>query len=180
MSLESLTGVPPKDDERTAQQRRADALMELCRRQLDSGTLPRVNGRKPHLMVVAQADTLAGRPGAPAPQLEGAGPICVETARRLLCDGSASVLTVDKSGVALDLGRARRLASEYPNYYAPSSGWECSPSLCRTSSSARFERHRRGCGSCLQLRPPDSRSALPVASRPGCSLAKYSGPSIDR
>jgi hypothetical protein len=112
LTLESLTGVPPKDDERTPQQRRADALMELCRRQLDSGTLPSLNGRKPHLTVVVQAETLAGAPGAPAARLEGAGPISGETARRLLCGCSASVLKVDGKGVALDLGRAKRLASE--------------------------------------------------------------------
>src|SRR6266542_3627373 len=112
LTLESLTGVPPKNDERTAQQRRADALIELCWRQLDSGTLPSLNGRKPHLTVVVQAETLAGAPGAPAARLEGAGPISGETARRLLCGGSASVLRVDGKGVALDLGRAKRLASE--------------------------------------------------------------------
>jgi len=112
LTLESLLGTPPKDDDRTQQQRQADALVELCTRQLDSGSLPRVNGRKPHLMVVVQAETLAGEPGAPAPQLEGAGPISVETAKRLMCDGSVSVMTVDKKGVALDLGRSRRLASE--------------------------------------------------------------------
>jgi len=112
LTLDSLTGVPPKDDERTHQQRQADALLELCRRQLDSGTLPSLNGRKPHLMVVVQAETLAGVPGAPAAQLEGAGPISGETARRLRCNGSASVLTVDRKGVALDLGRSKRLSSE--------------------------------------------------------------------
>jgi len=112
LTLEALTGVPPKGDRRTQQQRNAGALMELCQRQLDSGTLPRVNGRKPHLTVVVQAETLAGQPGAPPAQLEGAGPISGETARRLLCGGSVSLLTVDKKGVALDLGRAQRLASE--------------------------------------------------------------------
>ncbi|HEY8641411.1 MAG TPA: DUF222 domain-containing protein [Candidatus Dormibacteraeota bacterium] len=112
LTLESLTGVPPKGDERTQQQRHADALMELCRRQLDSGTLPSINGRKPHLTVVVQAETLAGAPGAPAAQLEGAGPISGETAKRLLCGGSASVLTADSKGAALDLGRSQRLGSE--------------------------------------------------------------------
>ena len=112
LTLESLIRMPPKGDDRTQQQRCADALMELCTRQLDSGSLPSVNGRKPHLMVVVQAETLAGKPGAPPPRLEGAGPISVETAKRLLCDGSVSVLTVDKTGVVLDLGRTRRLATE--------------------------------------------------------------------
>src|SRR5712692_5396760 len=139
LTLESLIGVPPKGDDRTQQQRCADALIELCTRQLDSGTLPSVNGRKPHLMVVVQAETLAGKPGAPAPQLEGAGPISVETAKRLMCDGSVSVLTVDKKGVALDLGRTRRLASEPQrrvlvgrdqNCVGPGCNWEarfCTP-----------------------------------------------------
>jgi hypothetical protein len=105
MTLESLIGVPPKGDERTQEQRNADALMEACTKLLDSGKLPSRNGRKPHLTVVVQAQT----GGA---QLEGAGPISGETARRLLCGGSVSVLTVDKKGAALDLGRSRRLATE--------------------------------------------------------------------
>ena len=62
--------------------------------------------------MIVQAETLAGVPGAPAAELEGAGPISGETARRLLCGGSVSVLTVDKKGAALDLGRSRRTASE--------------------------------------------------------------------
>jgi hypothetical protein len=104
LCLESLTGIPAKDDDRTPDQRNADALMLLCKRQLDSGELPAVGGRKPHLMVVMKGDE--------APRLEGYGPICRETAERLACEGSVSVLTLDKKGVALDLGRSRRLASE--------------------------------------------------------------------
>jgi hypothetical protein len=106
LTLEALAGVAPKDDERTQQQRNADALMELCERQLDSGKLPSLNGRKPHLTVVVQAETLAGQPGAPAAHLEGAGPISGETAKRLLCGGSVSVLTVDRQSGA----RPRALA----------------------------------------------------------------------
>jgi hypothetical protein len=112
LCLQSLTGIPAKDDERSPVQRNADALMDLCRRQLDSGSLPRIGGRKPHLMVVVTAEALNGEPGAPAPWLEGAGPISVETAKRLTCDGTMSFLSVDGKGVALKLGRARRLASE--------------------------------------------------------------------
>jgi hypothetical protein len=112
LCLESLAGIPAKDDERSVEQRHADALMELCKRQLDSGRLPSVGGRKPHLTVVVQAESLAHVPGAPAPVLEGYGPICRETAERLMCEGSVSVLTVDKKGAALDLGRSQRLATE--------------------------------------------------------------------
>jgi hypothetical protein len=105
LTLESLIGTPPKDDDRTHQQRNADALLQACERLLDSGKLPSLNGRKPQLMVVVQGETSAAH-------LEGAGPISGETAERLLCGASVSVLTVDKKGAALDLGRSRRLASE--------------------------------------------------------------------
>ena len=132
ITLDSLIGVPPKGDDRTQQQRQADALMQLCRRQLDSGSLPSRAGRKPHLTVVMQAETGAAR-------LEGAGPISSETAERLLCDGSVSVLSIDRKGAALDLGRSQRLASEpqrralgarYTKCAAPGCNWEvrfCEP-----------------------------------------------------
>ena len=132
ITLDSLIGVPPKGDDRTHQQRQADALMLLCRHQLDSGSLPSRAGRKPHLTVVMQAETGAAR-------LEGAGPISTETAQRLLCDGSVSVLSVDRKGAALDLGRSQRLASEpqrralaarYTRCAAPGCNWEvrfCEP-----------------------------------------------------
>jgi hypothetical protein len=35
LCLESLNGVPAKDDDRTPEQRNADALMLLCKRRLD-------------------------------------------------------------------------------------------------------------------------------------------------
>ncbi len=109
LSLDSLVGIPPKGDDRTSEQRQADALMELLRRQLDSGTLPSLGGRKPQLTVVIRAETLAGKPGTPAAQLEGVGPISTETAKRLLCCGGASLLTVDGKGAALDMGRSKRV-----------------------------------------------------------------------
>src|SRR5712692_599307 len=112
LTIESLAGIPPKGDDRTQEQRNADALSALLRRQLDAGSLPSLGGRKPQLTVVINAETLAGLPGAPAARLEGAGPISTETARRLLCRGGASLLTVNGKGVALDLGRSKRTASE--------------------------------------------------------------------
>jgi len=137
--IESVSGIPPKGDERTPEQRNADGLAEVMRRQLESGALPSVGGRKPQLMVVVNAETLAGAAGAPAARLEGVGPISTETAKRLLCCGSASVLTTDKKGVILDLGRSRRtaspgqrkaLASRYGYCCWPGCNWEvrfCEP-----------------------------------------------------
>ncbi len=132
IALDSLIGIPPKGDDRTQQQRYADALDQLTRRQLDSGTLPSKGGRKPHLTVVMQSETGDAR-------LEAYGPITKETAERLMCEGSVSMLTVDRKGAALDLGRSRRLASEpqrrtlgvrYKTCAAPGCNWEvrfCEP-----------------------------------------------------
>jgi hypothetical protein len=131
LTLESLIGIPPKYDDRTQQQRQADALMALCQRQLDSGRLPKVGGRKPHLTVVVRAETLAGEPGAPAAHLEGAGPISVETAKRLMCGASVSVLQVDGKGAALRLGRARRLATEPQRRVMEAKYETCIFSSCR-------------------------------------------------
>jgi transposase-like protein len=52
---------PLPDDRRTGSQRRAAALLELCRRQLDGGRLPLVGGQRPHLFVSVPVETLRGR-----------------------------------------------------------------------------------------------------------------------
>lgn len=78
---------PPRGgDRRTASQRRAAALVELCRRQLDGGRLPTVGGERPHLHVTVPVETLRGEPGWPGGEIRGAGPVVAETARRLACD----------------------------------------------------------------------------------------------
>jgi uncharacterized protein DUF222 len=88
----ALMPPPKKDDDRTPGQRRADALVELARRQLDASKLGRVGGQRPHLVVTVSAETLAGQPGAAAAQMEGVGPIPQETALRLACDSTLSWL----------------------------------------------------------------------------------------
>ncbi|TMG20510.1 MAG: DUF222 domain-containing protein [Chloroflexi bacterium] len=67
---------PPKGDDRSAGQRLADALVEVCRRGR-SGQGSEVGhangaGPRPQLVITAAADTLAGIEGAPAGQLEWA------------------------------------------------------------------------------------------------------------
>jgi len=52
---------PIPNDPRMAWQRRADALVELARRQLQSGELPSVNGQRPHLTVTAPTRHPAAR-----------------------------------------------------------------------------------------------------------------------
>jgi len=91
-ALDALMPPPKKDDDRTPAQRRVDALVELARRPLDGSKLGAVGGQRPHLVITASAETLAGLPDAPPAQLEGVGPIPIETAQRHACDASVSWL----------------------------------------------------------------------------------------
>jgi hypothetical protein len=86
-ALMSVLRPPAENDERSPAQRRADAMIDLARRQLDSGTLPETGGQKPHITVLVEMTTLAKEPGAPAAEMEWSQtPIPAETARRIACD----------------------------------------------------------------------------------------------
>jgi hypothetical protein len=83
--------LPGKDDDRTPGQRRADALVELCRRK--TGGSATGAGPRPHLVIRASVDTLLGVPGAPAGELETGGSVPAETVRRLACDAALTRIT---------------------------------------------------------------------------------------
>ncbi|TMD08555.1 MAG: DUF222 domain-containing protein [Chloroflexi bacterium] len=83
--------LPGKDDGRTSGQRRADALVELCRRK--AGGSATGAGPRPHLVIRASLDTLLGAPGAPAGELEVGGLVPGETVRRLACDAALTRIT---------------------------------------------------------------------------------------
>src|SRR5258708_28472634 len=87
-ALKSVMGPRLADDDRSAIERRADAAVEMARRQLDAGQLPEVGGQKPHLAVSVDMATLSKEPGAMAAELEWSQPIPAETARRLACDAA--------------------------------------------------------------------------------------------
>jgi hypothetical protein len=87
-ALNALSGPPAPEDKRAPRERRADAFVELARRQLDGGQLPEVGGQRPHLAVTVDMATLAKRPGSWAAELEWTQPIPAETARRLACDAA--------------------------------------------------------------------------------------------
>jgi hypothetical protein len=91
-ALGALMPPPKKDDDRTPGQRCADALVDLAQRPLASSKMSTVGSLRPHLVITASAETLAGIPGAPPAQLEGNGPIPMETAQRHACDPSVSWL----------------------------------------------------------------------------------------
>ena len=107
--LESLIGIPARGDERSQEQRRADALSELCGRAIGSGRLPRQAGRRPQLTVIVR--TQAGT--EVAAELAGVGPISLGTLARLRGEDHVERRqTVDGRGVTLNFGRARRCHSE--------------------------------------------------------------------
>ncbi|HEX3606540.1 MAG TPA: DUF222 domain-containing protein [Candidatus Dormibacteraeota bacterium] len=95
---------PLVGERRTSSQRRAAALLELCRRQLDAGELPRTGGQKPHLVVSVPAATLDGEPGSPGAEIRGAGHVIGEVARRLACDSVITELREDREGRPVSIG----------------------------------------------------------------------------
>jgi hypothetical protein len=89
--------------------RDADALVELAGHAMDAGLLAHSGSQRPHLQVTATLDTLVGRDGSPAGELEWGGPIAAETVRRLGCDATVARVVFDSTSAVLDVGRARRV-----------------------------------------------------------------------
>ena len=89
-ALEALNGPPSPDDERSGSQRRADALVDLARTCLDHASLPDVGGERPHVLVVTTLEGLRGDRGAQPAELNWAGSLHNDTARRLTCDPIAT------------------------------------------------------------------------------------------
>lgn len=108
-ALDSLSPPPRAGDGRTAGQRRADALVELCRRAMDGGVLPQVNGEKPHLLVTVSYETLVRRLGTEPGRLDWTGPIGATDAWMLACDCSVIPAVLDAAGDLLDIGRKSRV-----------------------------------------------------------------------
>jgi hypothetical protein len=110
-AMDAFLGPRRKDDGRTPGQRRADGLVGVARRLLDSGRLPSRGGEKPHLTVVANVETLLGRPGAPTALLNWLYPISREKLLHLCEDATATPVVV-RDGNPLWVGRAQRTASK--------------------------------------------------------------------
>jgi hypothetical protein len=107
-ALNALMPRPALDDLRFPSERRAQALVELARRQLDGGALPQVAGVKPHVSTITTVETLKRESGAPPADLEWGPPVHMETARRIACDCALTTVAVDSDGELLDYGRTRR------------------------------------------------------------------------
>lgn len=127
-ALTPLSAPHGRDDTRTAAQRRADAITELARRQLDAGGLPQLGGERPHLTVTTGLATLRGEGAVVPAQPDWGGPVAPDAARRLACDATVTRVSIDDRPPAdflpglppvlrdappqvLDVGRATRVIS---------------------------------------------------------------------
>ena len=90
-------------DERSMDQRRADAMTELAMSALDR--VPTQHGRKPAVHVTVALSTLLGRDEQPG-ELAGYGPICAELVREIAFDatGTWRRLVTDECGRLVDVG----------------------------------------------------------------------------
>ena len=110
-ALEPLARHSGEDDNRCRDRRYADAVVELAMVVLDSGRLPHIASQRPHLQVITSLETLMGRPGAPAADMEFAEPISTKTVQRFACDSAISRVVFGPGSVIIDAGRARRVVS---------------------------------------------------------------------
>ncbi len=110
-ALDAVTAVwarSGRDDSRSPAQRRADALGEVCRGWLSRSDRPVVAGERPHIMVVADLETLEGR--APTRSESSVGtPVPAETVRRLACDAQVSRVITSGRTEPLEVGRTVRV-----------------------------------------------------------------------
>jgi hypothetical protein len=97
------------DDRRTPSQRRADALTEICRRQLDRGDSVS-GGERPHVNVIVDLEVLERRGGGRS-ELGSGAVIHPEAARRLACDAAISRIITNGPSQVLDVGRTTRAVS---------------------------------------------------------------------
>ena len=94
-----------KKDERTADQKRCDILVDAIYAGLPGDALPTEQGRKPTVNVVVNLETLLGLNDEPG-WLNGYGPITADTARMMAADptGTWCRLITDQHGQLLDFG----------------------------------------------------------------------------
>src|SRR6266508_2718753 len=92
-ALAPLAGPTGPDDERSAAQRRADALGELARQALQAGHLPDCGGLRPQLAVTVEFASLLAEQGGVG---GWGGVLGGEAARRLACDAAVTRAVVHR------------------------------------------------------------------------------------
>ena len=93
-------------DQRSSQQRRADALTDICRDFLDHGDTPVVGGENPHVTVIVDLDKLTGGHGRS--EYDNGTVLTREDTLRLLCDSGISRIVTAGPAEVLEVGRRTR------------------------------------------------------------------------
>ncbi|GAA1293153.1 HNH endonuclease signature motif containing protein [Pseudonocardia aurantiaca] len=94
------------DDARTAAQRQADALADVCGFVLDHGDLPQAGGRRPHLNVLVRLEDLEHR--CRSALLDFGGVPAPAALRMLACDAAVIPVVLGGTSQPLDVGRSTR------------------------------------------------------------------------
>jgi Domain of unknown function (DUF222) len=158
------------DDQRTVDQRRADAAIQLALDALtgnSSGELPREHRMRPTVQVCVTLSTLLGLDEQPG-DLDGHGPIPASLTRRIATDptGTWRRLITDQTGRLLDYGRstyrppqdltdhviARDRTCRFPNCNRQAcrceldhtTGWDNGGTTSETNMHALCSRHHHG------------------------------------
>ena len=97
-ALEPLARPSGEHDDRTREQRFADAFVDVC-----SG------GKPASVQVTASLETLQGIAGAPAGEAEFSVPVSSRTVQRLACDSTVARVVLGEESLVIDVGRSRRL-----------------------------------------------------------------------
>jgi len=125
-AIDAHTGVPAVDDERTSDQRAADALASILDRSLSAGAEKAGAQIRPHLSLLVPEATWArtrravgepatrhGRQGDAIllPELDDGTVVPLSVLERLACDCEITRMVLDAEGVPLDVGRSQRTYS---------------------------------------------------------------------
>jgi hypothetical protein len=94
------------DDDRSAAERQAEALAEVCGYVLDHGDVPHCGGARPHLTVLVRLEDLENR--ARSAMLDLGGTLSPESLRMLACDAAVVPIVMNGAGQPLDVGRVTR------------------------------------------------------------------------
>jgi hypothetical protein len=109
--VRSLNGPDP----RTPKQRRADALVQVCRHYLDAQDRPVVAGERPHVIVTIDVGSLGRGKNAPGnarsagARLPDVGAISAADALMWACDAQVTRVITDAASRPLDVGRTVRI-----------------------------------------------------------------------
>jgi hypothetical protein len=99
-------------DHRTPAQRRADALSQVCRQWLDRSDRPHIAGERPHVTITVDADDLTIRGGSGgSAELDHAGGVPAQIARRIVCDASVMRVVMAGRSEPIDVGRRTPVVS---------------------------------------------------------------------